>query len=41
MIDNFALIVSHGMLLLVVWRLVKVGESHEGSPPRRNVKPRN
>jgi len=33
MIDNFALAISHGMLLLAAWRLMRMNEVDSDTPP--------
>lgn len=41
MIDNFALALSHGLLLLLAWRLVRRPDldDDKGPPPRRFAPP--
>lgn len=41
MIDNFALALSHGLLLLVAWRLVRRPDldNDDGPPPPRFARP--
>ncbi len=33
MIDNLALAVSHGLLLLVAWRFVRMRDPEDSAPP--------
>jgi hypothetical protein len=38
MIDNFSLAVSHGLMLIVAWRLIfRRDLDHEAPPPRDEV----
>lgn len=39
MIDNFALLVSHGLLLLVFWRLLGRNDLDNEGPPERETAP--
>lgn len=40
MVDTFSMLVSHGMLLFVVWRLLKTRDPEEHQPSRTPVRPK-
>ena len=40
MIDNFALLVSHGLILLAAWRLVQRRDLDDDDAPREAPRPR-
>ncbi len=40
MIDNFALLVSHGLLLIVFWRLLSRDDLDAETPPDQESGPR-
>jgi hypothetical protein len=39
MIDNFSLAVSHGLMLLVAWRLIFRRDLDKEAPPPRDAEP--
>jgi hypothetical protein len=39
LIDNFALLVSHGLVLIVFWRLLKRADLDAEAPPEPDVAP--
>jgi hypothetical protein len=40
MIDNFALALTHGLMVLAAWRLLRRPDlDREGKPPRRRTRP--
>ena len=39
MIDNFALALSHGLLLLAAWRLMRRIDLDVEAPPKRSERP--
>lgn len=40
MIDNFALAISHGLLLLAAWRLMRRADLDVEAPPKPAERPR-
>jgi hypothetical protein len=39
MIDNFSILLSHGLLLFVLWSLTRADELNVESPPARDPEP--